>query len=396
VNTWQHESPSAYRYMDAFRAATPSLDASGPDAYGNLDKWEEDVGLSVRPWNRMVIAEQHHTANAIWRAIANYNVVISGEYFGSEGSDWLCSRETYDLLTAMYPLIASKRGTGDMTGFFQSRHRMGESWSEYIHDLKITYIATVRPHTLNFFDKEAPAPCEKISNVALGELDGCGLLVSLGNGEYVITSTRLDVALSYINGGAISVTDAQSGHFENGNWIPEGPAHVVQEGERVRFSFPTENRHYGQIRFKLASTASNPAEVFEAEHGTLFKEAEPFYSYGASGAFGVNNLKSEGAGVEIATNAGFAAGALTLRYACVIPAKAALFLNGKKVQDIDFSVTGSATNWADKSIALSIPPGATLSIQADKGTPGPSLDCIILSQNPLPDLTAKGARATTH
>lgn len=391
ANAWQHESPSAYSYMDAFHAATPTLDAMGPDAYGNLEKWEEDVGLSYRPWNHMVVAEQHHTAQAIWRAFANYNTLISGEYYDVEGSDWLCSRETYDLITAMYPLIASKRGTGDMTGFFQSRRVLGESWSEYFHDLKITYIATVRPHTWAQFDKEVPAPCEKINNVTLGELDGCGLLVSLGNGEYVITSTRLDVALSYINGGAIKVSDAQTGHFQNGTWISEGPVQVQQEDNRIRFSFPTENRHYGQIRFKLASTAANPAEVFEAERGKLLKDAEPFYSSSASGAFGVTSLKNEGAGVEFSTHAAFAAGALTIRYACEGPAKATVYLNGQKAQDLDFPMTGSPTNWTDQTIALSIPVGATLSIQADKVTPAPSIDCIILSRDVPPGLTTKSA-----
>lgn len=390
MNAWQHESPSSYSYMDVFHAGAPSLDAMGPDAYGDMDKWEEDVGLSARPWHRMVIPEQHHTANAFWRGIANYNTLICGQFYDVEGSDWLCCRETYDLINAMSPIIASKRGTGDMTGFFQSRHGQGESWSEYFQDLKITYTATVRPHTFAQFVKEVSAPCEKISNVALGELDGCGLLISLGNGEYLITSTRIDVALSYINGGAIRVSDAQQGHFENGNWISEGTARVGQEGESIRFHFPTENRHYGQIRFKLTSTAGNPAKVYEAERSTLLKDAEPFYNYGASGAFGVMSLRREGAGIQIKTDAGFDAGALTVRYACDGPSKAMVFLNGTS-QNIDFPVTGSTTNWAEISIPLSIPRGTTLSIQAKKDTPAPNLDCIMLSRNVPADLTIKSA-----
>ena len=396
ANAWQHESPGAMEYMDIFHASAPSLDAMGPDAYGNLEKWENDVGLSYRPWNHMVIAEQHHSTSTLWRAIANYNVLINGEYFGVEGSDWLCSRESYDLFTAMYPLIASKRGTGDMLGFFQSHHGVGESWIEYFHDLKVTYIPTVRPHTFSQFDREGTGRSEKLSNTTLGELDGCGLLISLGNGEYMITSTRLDVALSYINGGAISVTDAQAGHFDNGTWVSDGPARVQQEGERLRFNFPTENRHYGQIRFKLASTAGNPAQAYEAERGKLLKEAEPLYSYGASGAFGVTTLKAEGDGVEFATHAGFAAGGVTMRYACDNAARASIFVDGKSVRDVTFPATGSSTNWAEQSVAVSVPPGATLSIQAGKGMAGPSIDCIILSQNPPPDLTANAAGATTH
>ena len=391
-NAWQHESPSALEYMDIFHAAAPDLDGMGPDAYGPLDKWGNDVGLSYRPNVHMVIAEQHHTANTLWRAIATYNALISGEYFGVEGSDWMCSRETFALFTSMYPLIASKRGSGDMLGFFQNHHGVGQQWSDYYHDLKVTYIATVRPHTWTQYNLECPAPCEKLSNTFLAELDGGGILVSLGDGKYVITSTRLDIALSYINGGPISVTDAQTGHFENGNWVSEGPAQVQQEGARVRFSFPTENRHFGQILFKLASTASNPAQAYEAERGNLLKEAEPIYSYGASGAFGVTSLKNEGDGVEIATHAGFTAGALTLRYACQSAAKAAIFVDGKDVQDVDFPATGSATNWAEKTVALSVPQGSTLSIQAKKGMQGPSLDSLILSRDPPAQASASDAK----
>lgn len=389
MNAWQHESPSSYNYMDIFHAAAPNLDAMGPDAYGDLGKWETDVGLSYRPWNREVIPEQHHTANTMWRAIGNYNTLINGEYFGVEGSDWLDSRETYDLITAMCPLIASKRGTGQMTGFFQFRHVLGESWSEYFQDLKITYTATVRPHT--YASIEVPAPSEKINNVTLGELDGCGLLVSLGNGQYLITSTRIDVELSYINGGPISVSDAQTGHFEAGTWVSEGPAKVRQEGDRVRFSFPTKNRHYGQILLKLASTATNPAQVYEAERGTFLRSAEPFYNYGASGAFGVMSLNNESDGIEIKTSAGFDAGALTVRYACGGPAKLAVFLNGKNMQTIDFPTTGSLTNWAEKSVVLGIPRNATLSLQAIKNTSAPSLDCIMLSRDMPADPVATAA-----
>ncbi len=156
---------------------------------------------------------------------------------------------------------------------------------------------------------------------------------------------------------------------------------MQQEGENVRFTFPTENRHYGQIRFKLASTANNPAQAYEAERGKLLKEAEPVYSYGASGAMGVTNVKSSGDGVEIATHANFASGALTFRYACDNSTAATILVNGTSTQDVDFPATGSNTNWAEKTIALSVPQGATVSFQAKKGAAAPSLDCLILSRD---------------
>ena len=383
-NAWLGESPSTYNHMDVYHAAAPDIEAMGPDAYGDLEKWEHDVGLSYRPQIRMAIAEQHHSANTLWRATANYNALLDGEYFGVEGGDWLASVETYNLFTSMYPLIASKRGSGDMLGFFQGRNLLGTKWSEYFQNLKVTYIATTQPH----LDMS-----KKNDNVALSELDGCGLLVALGNGEYVLTSTRMDIALSYINGGPISVADAQSGHFEKGNWVSEGTPQVQQNGDGVRFSFPTENRHYGQIKFKLASSASNPAQVYEAERGSLLNSAELLFSPAASGAFGVTSLKGAGDGVTIATHADFAAKALTIRYATQSSARAKIFLDGKDVQDVDFGATGSATNWAEKTVALDIPQGSTLSIQGVKGGSGPSLDCVILSRDAPPQATSQTATA---
>jgi hypothetical protein len=380
ANAWQHESPAALENMDVFHAAAPSLDAMGPDAYGDLDKWENDVALSWRPWQRMAIAEQHHTTNTLWRAIANYNAFLSGEYYGVEGSDWLGSLETYRLFESMYPLIAARRGSREMTGFFQSRHLLGERWSEYFNDLKLTYVATVRPHTFLGFNKEAPGPCEKANNVTLSELDGCGLVMSLGNGEYLLTATRADIEIRYIGGGRINAVDAQVGHFDHGKWVADGSAEVDQRDDRLRFRFPTENRKYAQVRFKLASTARNPTIAYEAEHGERLKGAEQFYSYGASGVFGVTALKNEGAGVCVRTAAPFAAKAVTVRYATDHAAKARISVEGGASQDVDFPVTGSQENWSQKAISLDVPAGAAITIQALKGVVGPNIDCILLSR----------------
>lgn len=384
MNAWQHESPSSYSYMDIFHAATPSLQLMGPDAYGDLDKWETDVGLSWRPWNRMTIGEQHHTANTFWRAIANYGAVISGQYYDVEGSDWLGCRETFDVYNAMFPLIADKKGTGDITGFFQSRHAVGESWSEYFQDLKLTYTATVRPHSFTQFNKEVPAPCEKVSNLVPGELDGCGLLISLGGGEYVINATRMNVALSYINGGPIDLDEAQVGHFDNGKFVSEGPATIKRDADRIAFSFPTENRHYAQVRLKLKSPAANPAMVVEAERGMLLKDADLAFNGAASGAFYVVGLKSEGAGIAIPTNASFDAAGLTIRYAADTDARADVLVDGTVAQQVSFPATGSPTNWSEIARPIKVPRRSTVSIEAIKGVQGPSVDCILLSRDAPP------------
>jgi len=393
MNAWMGESPSTYTYMDVLHAAAPVLDAMGPDAYGNFATWETDVGLSLRSWNALMIPEQNHAAEALWRAVGNYNEAISGEWYTVEGFDWLDCRETYDLFERMAPLIASKRGSGDMMGFFQSTHAAGESWSEYFQDLKITYTAEVRPHLLKVKPK-VPTTQETISNVRLGELDGCGLLISLGDGEYVLTSTRMDVALSYINGGPISVSDVEAGHFVDGVWVSDGPGSAEREDGVVRFHFPSENRQYGQIRFKLTSAARNPARVFEAEHGRLLAQAEPAYDSRASGAFCVSNISGEGAGVEIPTNLAWAAEGLSIRYSSKRPAKATVFVDGKASQDVDFPATyvdsprtggtGSNSVWEEKSLAVHVPAGATVSIEADQREPGPDVDCIILSRDAKP------------
>ncbi|MDR1145206.1 MAG: DUF5597 domain-containing protein [Verrucomicrobiales bacterium] len=382
-NAWAGESPSYYSFMDVLHAAAPSLDGMGPDAYGHHEKWEKEVGCSVRPWNHLFIAEQHHSASTWWRALANYNAIISGEYYGVEGLDWLCITETNRLATEMMPLLCAKRGTGNLLGFFQGRRMAGEQWSEYFQDLKITYTATVRPHTWNQFDKENPAPSEEINNITGGELDGCGILVAMGNGEYIATSTRIDLTLAYLNGGPIKIDRAEQGHFENGVWKTDGPAEVVREPESARLKFPTANKQYGQIRFHLASTAANPAQVFEAEKGDLLKYCILEYDRDASGALFVARMGRDGDGVEIPTAADFEARSLTVRYAAEGPCQTDLIISGTKAGTLDFPATGSATAWWEVTQNITVPKGATLTVQWNKGPRsgqrGPSIDCVILS-----------------
>jgi hypothetical protein len=382
-NAWAGESPCYYNFMDVFHAAAPSLDGMGPDAYGHVEKWEKEAGNSVRPWNRLFIAEQHHSANTFWRGLANYNAVINGEYYGVEGLDWLCSAETYRLAEEMMPLICEKRGTGNLMGYFQGRRAAGEKWSEYFQGLKITYTATERPHTWTQFDKENPAPSEKINNITGGELDGCGILIALGNGEYIATSTRIDLTLAYLNGGPIKLAQAEKGHFENGAWKSDGAAEVKQEKEGLRLVFPSGNKQYGQIRFRLANPADNPARVFEAEKGNLIKGCLFEYDRDASGGFYAARMSNDGNGVEVPTSADFEAKSITVRYAAEAPCKITLAISGGKPVEISFPSTGSPTCWAEVSQIVTIPKGAALTFQwnkgANSGPKGPSIDCVILS-----------------
>lgn len=115
-NAWAGESPCWPDYMDIFHVAAPSLDGMGPDSYNGDDytAWETNVGKARRPWNSVVVPEQHQSVKSIWRAIATHGAFLRGQYYDVEGLDWLKSRQTYDLIGQMMPVLTARKGTGDL------------------------------------------------------------------------------------------------------------------------------------------------------------------------------------------------------------------------------------------------------------------------------------------
>ena len=377
-NAWIWESPCYSAFSDVFHAAAPGIDGMGPDAYGPKSRWEKETALAVRDWNHLVIPEQHYSAQTTWRAIGKYNAMLSGEYYDVEGLDWLRSKETYDLVNEMMQPICEKKGTGDMLGFFQDQQKAGESWDEFFKEFRIRYIATVNPRTWWQFSKEHPAPCEQINNVTGGELDGCGLIMKVGDNEYVVTSTRVDLEWSYPGGGKIGVARAKTGHYQQGRWIRDGGATVDQTAESIRFHFPTANRQYGQIRFKLSTRPSHPVTVYEMEDGKMIGEAAVDADITASNSLFVGGLSRFGCAVEIRTRSAAAAHELTIGYSAQHACKLSLYVNDVRVQDLQFPATGDWSVWNTKTVDADVPAGAAVKLQVDNGDDGPRLDYLMI------------------
>lgn len=254
-NAWIGESPCWPDFMDVFHVAAPSFDGMGPDSYNadNQDAWERNVAAAVRPWNSLVVPEQHQSIKSLWRAIAKYDAFLSGQYWDVEGGEWLKSQETYALVTEMMPVMMPKKGTGDLLGFYQNQQKAGASWTEPFDDLTVKLTPTVDHAVFKRYEDGHPGPQPTIDNRTGGELDGCGLIMKLGSGDYVITSTRIDVELARTAGNAIDVRSAETGRFERGQWTSEGAATVDRAGSAIRIAFPKQNRKYAQVRVVLAN-----------------------------------------------------------------------------------------------------------------------------------------------
>jgi hypothetical protein len=251
ANAWCGESPCDWEYMDIFHIGCPSLDGMGPDSGGDvLFKW-------VRPWNMLVEPEFSWGEN-YFRALS-LGALLSGQYWNAE-VELTRAPALYDLVRAMEPLLVTKRGAGDLLGFSTAPAsgghqgggkflKTGHTWEQDFQDLTIKFALT--GDTVNYVTKPH----------TVGPVLGPnGLIIRMAPDEYIITSTKIDLNLSFAGGGDIGVAWAEEGHFESGRWSKDKDAAVEDAGKVLKLRFPTENGRYGQLRPKIthAPTATLP------------------------------------------------------------------------------------------------------------------------------------------
>jgi hypothetical protein len=82
-------------------------------------------------------------------------------------------------------------------------------------------------------------------------LNGNGLIIRMGPDDYIIASTKIDVALRRADGSDLGVASAEQGHFEQGKWVKDRDAAVEASGKSLKLRFPKENLKYGLIRVKV-------------------------------------------------------------------------------------------------------------------------------------------------
>jgi hypothetical protein len=186
--------------------------------------------------------------------------------------------------------------------------------------------------------------------------------ITANNGATGYNATNLPAGLS-VNTltGLISGTPSASGTFNVGlsttNATGTGPATLV-----------------------LTVNGGGGGTKIEAESGTLAGSAGVYADSYASGGYGVGWINSSGAAVTF--NNCPAGSSLTVGYACPATGQLGLYINGTLNQNISFPTTGYWNDapgaYAQKTVGVSIPSGATVKLQYDTGDTPVNVDYIII------------------
>jgi len=123
----------------------------------------------------------------------------------------------------------------------------------------------------------------------------------------------------------------------------------------------------------------------EAENGLHYVSARNQSSSSATNGQLAGSIDVPGSAIEFTNVA--AASSLTFSTASErTGAKLGLYINGEHVQDVAFPTTGSWTDsFAETTVPVAVPAGATLRIQFDAGDVPANIDYIDLNQDQAPD-----------
>ncbi|WP_020209190.1 CBM35 domain-containing protein [Gilvimarinus chinensis] len=124
--------------------------------------------------------------------------------------------------------------------------------------------------------------------------------------------------------------------------------------------------------------ASTAGEIIEAEGGVLLGTGTVFSDADASAGYAVENIHTNGAGVEFVNVP--RATAIQLRYTSKKSGSYSVYVDGQHAADINFDATGAwSGSYADTDIVyLNVPEGATLRLQKDTGDEGINIDYVLL------------------
>ncbi|MDO6695321.1 CBM35 domain-containing protein [Aliiglaciecola sp. 3_MG-2023] len=123
---------------------------------------------------------------------------------------------------------------------------------------------------------------------------------------------------------------------------------------------------------------SSAGSVLEAESGTLLGSGSIFSDGEASGELAVENIHTDGSGIEFTDMP--QATALQLRYTTKRTGTYSIYVDGEHKANVEFNSTGK---WAGSyvftdTVLVDIPKGATLTLQKDSDDTGINIDYILL------------------
>ncbi|MEV6013275.1 carbohydrate-binding protein [Streptomyces sp. NPDC051976] len=112
----------------------------------------------------------------------------------------------------------------------------------------------------------------------------------------------------------------------------------------------------------------------EAEYGVLLNGARAEVRSGNVNGMNVGYLLNTGAGVAFRDMP--ASSKLDIHYAAMSAGTFSLYVNGDKTQEISFPATGGWNDFAEKTVDVTIPAGATVTLKRDAGDSAINLDYI--------------------
>lgn len=191
--------------MDVWRVGAPTIDFLSPDIYfQNFAEWARRYHRSGNP---LFIPEAmpgpFDSVNALY-AIGQHDAIgfspFSIESLDAETNSALT--ESYDLLTQLAPMVLAHQGKGVMAGLLPEGPEQRLPQQLRLGD----YILNVS------FDR----PTSQTTSVLSG-----GLVIAIGDGEYVFGGTGLTVTFDAAGAGdqQVGLLSVDEGKYVNGQWL---------------------------------------------------------------------------------------------------------------------------------------------------------------------------------
>jgi beta-galactosidase GanA len=234
--------------MDIWRAGGPEIDFLAPDIYfPNFIEWCQKYNRSGNPLFIPEAAGGPLGAANVFYAVGGHDAIgfcpFSIESTQNPEEDPLA--KSYDILSQLAPLILENQGKGTMVGVLPDVAFDGTTKEEQQH-------VRLGGYTLNVtFEKRNPwAPAERASR--LPRPTG-GIIISVGEGEYVIAGTGLVITFtsSSEEDPIAGIASIQEGEYINGDWVPGRWMNGDQSHQGRHLRIPAGS--FGIQRIKLYS-----------------------------------------------------------------------------------------------------------------------------------------------
>lgn len=188
-----------FTMLDVWKAAAPHIDILAPDIYA--PDFRAVCAQYMRPDNPLFIPEARRdarAASACFYALGQHDALCYAP-FGIDGVSLPHPLvESYALLGEMLPLLAGAQGEGRMAGFFQQEDN--ERWIVDLDGYRLLAGTTT--------------PLQE------GAIPGGGLVLALGEGEFVAVGRSLSIELAR-DADRVNVEFLwlETGTFKGGQWV---------------------------------------------------------------------------------------------------------------------------------------------------------------------------------